>query len=225
MKTERRSQQRRSAAQRLAIGVGVLFVLAFIGAGAVSVAAAIVVQSKDTTATLVGTVSRLHVHVDGDIHVETGPVGQITVATHRVWSFEEPTITETHTGTDFSISAACHGVGWGTCSTSVRLVVPPSAVLTLTSSNGDVSVDGMQGALTLESEDGNVDVTSVSGPLHLSSDHGDVSGTDITATHVQGSSDNGNVDLSFATAPRSSVPSATTAMSAFSYRMDRLPTL
>jgi hypothetical protein len=186
----------RTSAQRLAIGVGVLAVLAFIGAGAVSFASGIVIQSKDTSHTVVGTISTVHVDVDGDIDVQTGPPGQIRVAVHRVWSFQEPTVTETRTGTDLSISAACHGVDWGTCSTTVHLVVPVSAALTLTSSDGNVSVNAVQGVLNPEG--GSV---PASGSLNLTSDNGDVTGTGLAAAQVQASSDNGNVSLSFGAVP------------------------
>jgi hypothetical protein len=192
----------RTFAQRLTIAVGVLAVLAFIGAGAISVAAGVVIQTKDATRTLAGPVTTVHVDVDGDISVQTGPAGQVTVATHKVWSFQQPTVSETRSGRDVTISASCHGLDWGTCGTSVRLVVPTAAALDLTSQDGTVSVDGVQGALTLQSDNGDVNVTAASGLLHLSSDDGSVTGTGLTSGQVQASSDNGDVELSFADAPQ-----------------------
>jgi hypothetical protein len=191
----------RTPAQRLAIGVGVLTVLVFIGAGSVSVAAGIVTQSKDTSHVVVGAITNLHVDVDGDITVQSGPVGHVTVATHKVWSFQQPTVTERRTPSGLSISATCPGVVWGTCSTSVHLEVPTTATLDLTSSDGTVSVNGVRGALDLQSDNGDVDVLSASGPLHLSSDNGTVNGTGLTSDQVQASSDDGDVTLTFATAP------------------------
>jgi hypothetical protein len=198
----------RTPAQRLVIGLGVLAVLAFIGAGSVSVAAGIVTQSKDTTHVVVGVVSTVHIDVDGDISVRSGPVDRITVATHRVWSFHEPTVTERRTATGLSISAVCRGVDWGTCSTSVRLVVPVMAALTLTSSDGSISVDGVHGALNLQSDDGDVDATAAPGPLQLSSDNGSVTGTGLTSGQVQASSDNGDVTLGFVAAPKTASASS-----------------
>jgi hypothetical protein len=192
----------RTPAQRLAIGVGVLAVLAFIGAGAISAAAGLVTQSKNTTHVVVGAVSTVHIDVDGDIAVRSGAVGRITVATHRVWSFHEPTVTERRTRSGLSISALCQGVEWGRCTTSVRLVVPVDAALTLTSSDGSISVDGVRGALNLVSDNGDVDVTSAPGPLQLSSDNGSVTGTGLTSAQVQASSENGDVTLGFAAAPK-----------------------
>jgi hypothetical protein len=192
---------KRSAAQRVVIGVAVLVTLAFIGAGAVSAASGIVVQSKDVNRTLVGTVSTVHVSVDGGITVQPGPDGQVTMAAHQVWSFHQPTITETQSGTDLTITASCSGVSWGTCSTSVRLTVPSDAALNLTSQNSDISVSGVQGALALHSADGDIDVASASGPLQLSSDDGDVTGTALTSSQVEASSHDGDVDLTFAGVP------------------------
>lgn len=193
---------KRSVAQRVAIGIAVVVTLALIGAGAVSAASGIVVQSKNINRTVVGAVSTVHVNVDGAITVQPGPEGQVTMAAHQVWSFHQPTITETQSGTDVTITASCPGVNWGTCSTSVRVAVPPGAALNLTSSNADISVTGVQGALDLHSDDGDVDVASVSGPLHLSSDNGDVTGTGLSSSQVQASSNDGTVGLTFTGVPR-----------------------
>jgi hypothetical protein len=200
--------RRRSAAQRVAIGVAVVVTLALIGAGAVSAASGIVVQSKNITRTFVGTVSTLHVSVDGSIQVQPGPAGQVTVTTHKVWSFQQPTVSETQSGTDVTINASCPGVNFGTCATSVRLTVPFAAALDLASQNSDISVSGVQGALDLHSGSGDVDVASVSGPLHLSSDNGNVTGTGLTSSQAQASSDDGDVDLTF-----TGVPTTVTASS------------
>jgi len=194
--------RRRSAAQRVAIGVAVLVTLAFIGAGAVSAASGIVVQSKNVTRTFVGMVSTVHVTVDGSIQVQPGPAGQVTVATHKVWSFQQPTVSETQSGTDITVNASCPGLQLGgSCSTSVRLTVPSAIALDLTSQNANVSVSGVQGALVLHSGDGDVDVASASGPLHLSSDNGNVTGSGLTSPEARASSNDGDVGLTFTAAP------------------------
>ncbi|HEX4244377.1 MAG TPA: DUF4097 family beta strand repeat-containing protein, partial [Acidimicrobiales bacterium] len=192
---------KRSTAQRVAIGVAILVTLAFIGAGAVSAASGIVVQSKDINHTVVGTVSAVHVNVDGGITVEPGPEGRVVMAAHQVWSFQQPTISETQRGTDVTITASCPGVQFGTCRTSVHLTVPPEVALNLTSQDSDVSVSGVQGALDLHSDNGDVHVASASGPLQLASDNGDVTGTALASLQARASSDNGNVDLTFTGVP------------------------
>lgn len=202
-------RRRRSTAQRVAIGVGVLVTLALIGAGAVSAASGIVVQSKNDTRTFVGTMSTVQVNVDGNVQVQPGPDGQVTVTTHKVWSFQQPTVSETQIGNDITVSASCPGVQLGgTCSTSVRLTVPSAVALNLTSQDGNVSASGVQGALDLHSGDGDVDVAGVSGPLHLSSDNGNVTGTGVTSSQAQASSDDGDVNLTF-----TGVPTTVTASS------------
>ncbi|HEX4217076.1 MAG TPA: DUF4097 family beta strand repeat-containing protein [Acidimicrobiales bacterium] len=199
---------KRTAVQRVAVGIAVLVTLAFIGAGAVSAASGIVVQSKDLNRTVVGTVSTVLVNVDGSITVQPGPEGQVTTAAHQVWSFRQPTITETQSGTVVTITASCPGLTWGTCSTSVRLAVPPDVALRLSSQNSDVSVSGVQGALDLHSGNGAVAVASASGPLQLSSDDGDVTGTSLSSSEATASSRNGSVDLTF-----TGVPTTVTASS------------
>lgn len=201
--------RRRSTAQRAAIGVGVLVTVALIGAGAVSAASGIVVQSKNDTRTFVGTVSTVYVAVDGDVQVQPGPDGQVTVTTHKVWSFQQPTVSETQSGNDITVSASCPGVQLGgMCSTSVRLTVPSATALDVASQDSNVSVSGVQGALDLHSGSGDVDVASASGPLHLSSNNGNVVGTGLTSSQAQASSDNGDVDLTF-----TGVPTTVTASS------------
>jgi hypothetical protein len=191
----------RTAPQRIAIAAAVIVTLALIGAGAVSVASGAVVQSRDTSHTVVGAVSSVHVAVDGGIQVAPGPDGQVTVASHQVWSFQQPTIQETQVGADLTIAASCPPVTWGTCTTSLRLSVPIGAALDLSSQNSNVSVSGVHGDLTLHSSNGDVVVAEASGPLHLSSDNGHVTGTGLTSAVAQASSGNGDVDLTFDNVP------------------------
>jgi Putative adhesin len=193
---------KRTPAQRVAIGIAVLVTLAFIGAGAVSAASGIVTQSKDASRTITGAVTTVHVTVDGSVQVQPGPDGQVTVATHEVWSFSQPTVSETQSGTDLTITASCSAPQFGTCATSVRLVVPSGAALIVTSQAANISVSGVQGALTLHSGDGDVHVASASGPLQLSSANGDVTGTGLSSSQVQASSNNGTVDLTFTGVPQ-----------------------
>ncbi|HEY6623357.1 MAG TPA: DUF4097 family beta strand repeat-containing protein [Acidimicrobiales bacterium] len=192
---------KRTPLQRIVIGLSVLLALAFIGAGAVQAASGIVIQSKDASRTVVGPVSSIRVNVDGDVQVKAGPDGQVTMATHQVWSFQRPTVTEKRTGADLSITASCPGVSFGSCSTSLRLSVPAGSSLDLTSQDSNISVADVQGALTLHSDNGDVDVGSASGPLHLSSGNGDVIGADLTSSQVQASSSNGDVVMTFTGAP------------------------
>jgi hypothetical protein len=186
----------------VAIGVAVLVTLAFIGAGAVSAASGIVTQSKDASRTITGAVTTVQVSVDGSVQVQPGPDGQVTVATHEVWSFNQPTVSETQSGTDLAITASCSAPQLGTCATSVRLAVPSGAALIVTSQAANISVSGVQGALDLHSGDGDVRVASASGPLQLSSANGDVTGTGLTSSQVQASSKNGTVDLNFTGVPK-----------------------
>jgi hypothetical protein len=193
----------RSTGQRVAIGLALVVTLALIVGGAVQAAAALVIQSKDTTHTFTGSFTSLSVNVDGDVTVQAGPAGQITVATHQIWSFVRPTITETLHGDELTIRATCSGLSIGDCGTSVNLTVPAAAAVDVDSSDSNVRVDGISGALNLHSSDGNVYVSNDSGPLQLSSNDGNVLGADLSSSAVTASSMNGDVDLQFTTPPLS----------------------
>jgi hypothetical protein len=193
----------RTIGQRIAIGLALVFTLALVAGGAVSAAAELVIQSKDTTHTFTGSFTSLSVNVDGDVTVQAGPTGQITVATHQVWSFVRPTISETLHGDRLTIKATCNGISIGECGNSERLTVPAGVALDVESSDSNVTVDGISGALNLYSSDGDVSVSNDSGPLQLSSDDGNVQGTDLSSSVVTASSTDGDVNLKFTTPPRS----------------------
>ncbi|HWE65352.1 MAG TPA: DUF4097 family beta strand repeat-containing protein [Acidimicrobiales bacterium] len=192
----------RSTGQRVAIGLALVVTLALIAGGAVQAAAALVIQSKDTTHTFTGSFTSLSVNVDGDVTVQAGPAGQITEATHQVWSFVRPTITETLHGDELTIKATCSGLSIGDCGTSVKLTVPAASAVDVDSSDSNVRVDGISGALNLHSSDGDVSLSNDSGPLQLSSNDGNVQGADLSSSAVTASSMNGDVNLQFASPPR-----------------------
>jgi hypothetical protein len=192
----------RSSGQRIAIALAVLLTMALIAAGAVTAAAAMVIQSKDTTRIITGSFTLLSVKVDGDVEVQAGPAGQITVATHEVWSFVHPHLTETLQGSRLTIGATCSGVYFGTCGTSEKVTVPAGAAIDVDSQDSNVSVDGIGGALDLQSSDGDIVVSNDSGVLHLSSSDGNVQGTGLSSSAVTATSVDGDVDLTFATPPR-----------------------
>ena len=193
----------RSTGQRIAIGLALVVTLAVIAGGAVSAATELVIQTKDTSHTFNGSFTSLSVHVDGAVTVQAGPTGQITVATHQVWSLVRPAISETLQGDRLTVNATCSGVVIGQCGSSERLTVPAGVALDVDSSDANVTVDGISGDLNLHSGDGDVSVSNDSGRLRLSSDNGDVQGSDLSASIVTASSTDGDVDLIFTSAPRS----------------------
>jgi hypothetical protein len=193
----------RSTGQRIVIGLAFVLTLALVAGGAVAAAAELVIQSKDTTHTFTGTFTSLSVNVDGDVNVQAGPAGQITVATHQVWSFVRPAVTETLQGDRLTVKAACGDISIGECDTSETLTIPAGVALDVDTSDSNVSVDGISGDLNLHSSDGNVSVSNDSGTLHLSSEDGNVQGTDLSSSAVTASSTDGDVDLKFTQPPRS----------------------
>jgi hypothetical protein len=193
----------RSAGQRIAIGLALVATLALVAGGAVSAAAELVIQSKDTTHTFTGAFTSLSVNVDGDVNVQAGPADQITVATHQVWSFVRPAITETLDGDRLTIKAACSGITIGECGTSEKVTVPAGATVDVDSQDSNVTANGIRGALELRSSDGDINVSNDSGPLRLFTSDGNVQGADLSSSAVTASSVNGDVNLIFGTPPRS----------------------
>ncbi len=78
---------------------------------------------------------------------------------------------------------------------SFEVSIPQQADLDITTDNGDVRVDGVQGTQKIWTDNGNLDLRVVSGRLNLETDNGDI---DIMGASVslQATTDNGNIDFS-----------------------------
>jgi len=78
---------------------------------------------------------------------------------------------------------------------AVELTVPALAVLSLTTSNGEITSDGIQGQITAHSSNGKIDIRGAKGRLDLETSNGPIMIDAIAATLVAGTS---NGDIHFA---------------------------
>src|SRR5690606_35902992 len=70
------------------------------------------------------------------------------------------------------------------------------------SARGSITVSDVEGGVVAEADQSSVQVARVAGELVLDSDQGRVEGRDLRATRVAASSDQGRIELEFATSPR-----------------------
>ncbi|HEY3505132.1 MAG TPA: DUF4097 family beta strand repeat-containing protein [Actinocatenispora sp.] len=142
----------------------------------------------------------LTVLVDNDVTVVPGKAGRLTVdrwltgkATQRAeWSLHGDTLT---------LAAPCSGVSVS-CGARYQVAVPADTELRVSTDYGDVSVRGLTGGTDVDSHNGDVRLSAVSGAVRISSSYGGVSGDRLGSSDVLARSDNGDVRLSFGTAPK-----------------------
>lgn len=122
----------------------------------------------------------------GNVEIVATSAERVTVHQTTHWVTDEPTPKKTVSNGVLTLADECGG--WGLqfrCETDYRIEVPRNLAVSIKADAGDVTVTGLAGRVTLESDAGNVE------------------GTELDASHVQASTDAGDVRLSFATAPTS----------------------
>jgi DUF4097 and DUF4098 domain-containing protein YvlB len=81
---------------------------------------------------------------------------------------------------------------FGSSGAAVELTVPARAVLSLTTSNGEISSAGIQGQITARSSNGKIDIRGARGKLDLETSNGPIV-IDATATTLAAETSNGNI--------------------------------
>src|SRR3954454_12264844 len=122
----------------------------------------------------------------GDVEVAASATKRVIVRQTTHWVTGSPTPERTVAGGVLRLADGCKR-GWPIfrCDTSYRIEVPRDLAVDAHADAGDVRVRGVRGSVA------------------LASDAGDVDATGLTSTRVQASSDAGDVQLGFATAPTS----------------------
>jgi DUF4097 and DUF4098 domain-containing protein YvlB len=87
------------------------------------------------------------------------------------------------------------------CSVNYVIRVPRSVVVTAHSSNGSITVAGIDGDLDVSTADGGVRVDGGVGQLRLHTSNGSVRGTGLRSGTVDASTGDGSIHLTFVTAP------------------------
>ncbi|MFF2960971.1 DUF4097 family beta strand repeat-containing protein [Streptomyces sp. NPDC057963] len=87
------------------------------------------------------------------------------------------------------------------CASQHQVKVPRGVAVVVEGDNGKVVASGFDTPLTLHADNGKVTVRDSSGPLKLDSDNGGIVTEGVSAKSVSARSDNGRIQLGFASAP------------------------
>jgi hypothetical protein len=90
--------------------------------------------------------------------------------------------------------------GWG-CQSSFEITVPPGTVLTGGTSNGAITLMGLDGPVNIFTSNGAVAMSDVSSDVDVRTSNGAISGSDMTSDALEANTSNGSIDMDFADAP------------------------
>ncbi|MDQ1288019.1 MAG: hypothetical protein QG622_1584 [Actinomycetota bacterium] len=161
---------------------GVLLAVGILLAGTASVVIHLLRQSRTTTTTVPGQVTRLVADTGtGDIRIKAGEPGAPTTVTRKIqWVFSEPSVTVQERSGVLTLGASCPRNGFSSCNTDFTVTVPAGTALDVTTGTGEVSTSGISGAVSVttgvgdislaESSSTNVLVKTGTGEVTLSGD-------------------------------------------------------
>ncbi|MFI6517775.1 DUF4097 family beta strand repeat-containing protein [Spirillospora sp. NPDC050679] len=148
--------------------------------------------------------SRLTIAKDqGDLDIRPADVRSVQV-TRRFdrWSLigGRPTATWERSGDRLTLATDC-GTLIGGCAVRYQVLVPRGLPVDVQGQNGTVSATGFGAALRIRTSNGGIKVDAPTGPLDLRTENGEVRSTATRSPRVSATTQNGEVDLSFATPP------------------------
>jgi hypothetical protein len=104
-------------------------------------------------------------------------------------------------GGTLQLSIDCTGLVFH-CGSRFQVAVPPGVSVVVNSGDNADTVSGLTGSVIVNGGSGQVQVSGTSGPLVISTSSGSISASAIRSPTVRATSDEGDVDISFAAAPR-----------------------
>jgi hypothetical protein len=141
----------------------------------------------------------------GNITVEPGPVGRVTVIQSLHWATTRPSVTVVPHGGTMTLDIDCGEYGmvsdWG-CSADVTVEVPPQTSVVSDDDAGITDVQRLSGELDLQSGVGVIRLQGVSGQVQATVGSGEVEGEGLRSATVLAGTDSGDVQLSFGRAPQ-----------------------
>lgn len=87
------------------------------------------------------------------------------------------------------------------CDVSQRVVVPRGFDVSVDTGNGEVAVRDVDGTVEVTGSNGTIELARLGGDVTVSTSNGEVLATGLRSPSVTGTSDNGTVELTFATSP------------------------
>jgi Putative adhesin len=169
-----------------AVAIGVPLLLAGIGQASFNVIGLLARSSENHQVSYPWHGGTLSLHAaDGDVTVRrSSAVSSVSVSYTEHYGLKKPTVTGRATAAGVELSSKCpEWVFDNYCSVNYVVLVPAGAALKLTTGDGGVTLEGVDGAVTVNSGDGS---------LH---------GTGLLTTNVDASLGDGSVSLQWQTAP------------------------
>jgi hypothetical protein len=128
---------------------------------------------------------------DGAVRVQltgfsSGPAPDLRVAT---------------AGDTTTIEGGCSGAWFTRCELDIRVEIPAAAAIQVLSTNGRVTLSGLDGDIAVETSNGAVELREVSGTLDLRTSNAAITVTDCTSDDVGATTTNGAIGLDFSEAP------------------------
>jgi len=153
-------------------------------------------RSKTTTTAITEPITSIVVTAgNGDVHVRSGSETSVKRTEH--WLFTRPRVSVSQSNGVLRVSAHCPAQIFNHCSVDFTATVPAGTDATVTTTNGDVGVSGLDGPrVGVRTTNGDVELTRLASDLVKA----ETTNGDVSAMHVRGPLDvqttNGDVQVS-----------------------------
>ncbi|TFD20688.1 DUF4097 family beta strand repeat-containing protein [Cryobacterium sp. TMT4-10] len=135
--------------------------------------------------------------------------GQVHVDARGTYFGATPTLSVTTSDDVTTITGGCPRQWFGYCSLQLKVTMPASLPLTVTSQNGGLSAAGLTGSQKLVTTNGGIQMTGTRGDVELITTNGAIRVLESASRRVNATTTNGKVELDFAAPPSAVVARST----------------
>jgi hypothetical protein len=166
---------------------------------------------------------------NGDVHLVSGPAGEITVVAHKhtVAGSEEQIHVDYHQSSDGNTLIVSYTpssgftIGlFGRIGVDFEVTVPSQTALNVQNSNGLIDANGITGQITLNSSNGRVSTNGGSGQITLITSNGSIQADNASGT-VRLKTENGSITVSGVSASGNSTFETSNGSIGYSGSLDR----
>lgn len=187
-----------SSAAKILLFVGLPILVILIGAG---LTLAFWVRPVSFHSTASGSTAIAVSAPNAGIRVMPSTDGKVHVDATGWHSGPRPTLTVDAEGGTTTIQGRCGNAWLSLCFLELTVSVPPTADLTVASTNGAIGVSGLNGSVRVETTNGTIDARNLVGTLDLQTTNGAIRAAACESDDVTARTTNGAVDLHFTRAP------------------------
>jgi len=126
------------------------------------------------------------------IEVQRWLTGTAAKPGHSSWTLNGDTL---------QLGVSCSGLVLS-CGSRFQVAIPPDVSVAVHSGSGNDTMSGLSGSLAIDGGSGQVQLSDTSGPLQISTGSGNITASAIRSPTVHATSNEGRVDIGFATAPQ-----------------------